>query len=122
MPSVDETGAVIETHAFSTTRAGCRALLRWMTRFGQLQRVGVEQTGSYGAGVVRHLALAGIPVLEVTGADAIGGRRSATHHERMGERNESRKPIKTVSAEPGRAHSGPNVRPLGASGGQVRNP
>lgn len=66
---VDETGAVIATHAFSTTRAGYRAVLRWMTGFGQLQRVGVEQTGSYGAGVVRHLALAGVPVLEVTGTD-----------------------------------------------------
>jgi len=66
---VDETGAVIATHAFSTTRAGYRALLRWMTGFGQLQRVGVEQTGSYGAGVVRHLALASVPVLEVTGTD-----------------------------------------------------
>jgi transposase len=62
---VDATGAVIGTHAFSTTRAGYRALLRWMTGFGQLQRVGVEQTGSYGAGV----ALAGVPVLEVTGTD-----------------------------------------------------
>jgi transposase len=66
---VDETGAVIGTHAFSTTRAGYRALVRWMSGFGQLQRVGVEQTGSYGAGVVRHLALAGVPVLEVTGTD-----------------------------------------------------
>jgi transposase len=66
---VDETGAVVGTHAFSTTRAGYRALIRWMTSAGQLQRVGVEQTGSYGAGVVRHLALAGVPVLEVTGTD-----------------------------------------------------
>jgi transposase len=66
---VDESGAVIGTHAFSTTRAGYRALVRWMTSAGQLQRVGVEQTGSYGAGVVRHLALTGIPVLEVTGTD-----------------------------------------------------
>ena len=66
---VDESGAVVGTHAFSTTRAGYRALVRWMSSLGQLQRVGVEQTGSYGAGVVRHLALAGVPVLEVTGTD-----------------------------------------------------
>lgn len=66
---VDVTGAVVATKAFSTTRAGYRALVRWMTSLGQLQRVGVEQTGSYGAGVVRQLALAGIPVLEVTEAD-----------------------------------------------------
>jgi len=66
---VDESGAVIATHAFSTTRAGYRALVRWMTGAGELKRAGVEQTGSYGAGVVRHLSLAGIPVLEVTGTD-----------------------------------------------------
>lgn len=66
---VDERGAVIGTHAFSTTRAGYRALVRWMAGAGQLQRVGAEQTGSYGAGVVRHLAPSGIPVLEVTGTD-----------------------------------------------------
>lgn len=71
---VDETGTVIGTHAFSTTRAGYRPLLRWMSGFGQLQRVGVEQTGSYGAGVVRHLALAGVPVLEVTGTDKVERR------------------------------------------------
>jgi transposase len=32
-------------------------------------RVGVEQSGSFGAGLTRHLALAGVPVLEVTGPD-----------------------------------------------------
>lgn len=30
---------------------------------------GVEKGGSYSAGIVRHLALAGISVLEVTGPD-----------------------------------------------------
>lgn len=66
---VDRGGSVLGTRAFPTTRAGYRAPLRWMQSFGQVERVGVEQTGSYGAGVVRHLALAGIPVLEVTGPD-----------------------------------------------------
>lgn len=37
-----------------------------MRGFGELEKVGVEQTASYGAGVVRHLAKAGILVLEVT--------------------------------------------------------
>ena len=36
---------------------------------GELLRVGVESTGSYGAGITRHLALSGVPVLEVTGSD-----------------------------------------------------
>jgi len=30
---------------------------------------GKQATGTYGAGITRHLALAGVPVLEVTGPD-----------------------------------------------------
>ena len=35
---------------------------------------GVESTGSDGAGITRHLALSGVPVLEVTGPDRAGRR------------------------------------------------
>ena len=66
---VDVTGAVLGERAFATTRQGYRSLLGWMRTFGRVEKVGVEQTGSYGAGIVRHLARAGIPVLEVTGPD-----------------------------------------------------
>ena len=62
-------GAVLGTESFSTTRAGYRAMLRWFQSHGELLRVGVESTGTYGAGITRHLALAGVPVLEVTGPD-----------------------------------------------------
>lgn len=62
-------GAVLGSEAFSTTRAGYRAMLRWFRSHGDVLRVGVEATGTYGAGITRHLALAGIPVLEVTGPD-----------------------------------------------------
>ena len=62
-------GEVLATKAFSATRAGYRAMLRWFADHGNLLRVGVEATGSYGAGITRHLALAGVPVLEVTGPD-----------------------------------------------------
>lgn len=44
-------------------------MLRWFRSHGEVLRVGVEATGTYGAGITRHLALAGIPVLEVTGPD-----------------------------------------------------
>jgi transposase len=67
-------GTVLGTRAFATTRAGYRALLAWMQSHGQLQRVGVESTGSYGAGLARHLARAGVPVLEVTGPDPAARR------------------------------------------------
>ena len=35
---------------------------------------GGQQTGSFGAGLSRHLALAGVPVLEVTGPEPAGRR------------------------------------------------
>ena len=48
-------GAVLGTESFSTTRAGYRARLRWFLSHGEWLRVGVESTGSYGAGITRHL-------------------------------------------------------------------
>jgi transposase len=66
---VDRQGEILGTRSFDTTRAGYRAMLRWMRGYGELVRVGIEQSGSFGAGLTRHLALAGIPVLEVTGPD-----------------------------------------------------
>jgi transposase len=72
---VDAADAVIATESFSTTRAGYRALLRWMRAHGDIARVGVECTGSYGAGLLRHLDAAGIEVLEVTAGDKADRRR-----------------------------------------------
>lgn len=45
--------------------AGCRELEAWLGSLGPLVRVGVEGTGSYGAGLARHLAGAGVEVAEV---------------------------------------------------------
>lgn len=66
---VDRRGTVLATELFSTTRAGYRALLRWMRSFGDVRQVGVEGTGSYGASVARHLLDAGIEVFEITRPD-----------------------------------------------------
>lgn len=66
---IDDHGALLATEMFSTTRAGYRALLRWMRGFGDLAGVGIEGTGSYGAGVTRHLTHAGVTVAEVTRPD-----------------------------------------------------
>lgn len=72
---LDAAGTVLGTESFSTTRAGYRALLRWMRSFGDVRRVGIEGTGSYGAGVTRHLAEAGVEVLEVDRPDRADRRR-----------------------------------------------
>jgi transposase len=50
-------------------------MLRWMRSFGDLRKVGVEGTGSYGAGITRHLTEAGIDVLEVDRPDRSDRRR-----------------------------------------------
>lgn len=71
---VDESGTTLGTEFFSTTRAGYRALLRWMRTFGDVSRVGVEGTGSYGAGVMRHLHAARVEVLEVSRPDRVERR------------------------------------------------
>ena len=44
---------------------GYSALLSWLAGFGAVGKVGVEGTGSYGAGLARFLTRAGIEVIEV---------------------------------------------------------
>lgn len=63
------TGEVLADAAFPATAAGYRALLDWLGSHGVIDRVGVELTGSYGAGLTRHLRSAGVAVLEVNTVD-----------------------------------------------------
>lgn len=44
-------------------------MLAWLRSFGELARIGVECTGTYGAGLLRYLQHAGVTVLEVTAPD-----------------------------------------------------
>jgi transposase len=62
---VDEQQRPVADREFPATRAGYQQLLDWMASFGLLARVGVESTGSYGAGLARHLLAAGIEVHEI---------------------------------------------------------
>jgi hypothetical protein len=66
---VDSAGMVLGSAEFPTTRAGYRQLAGWLGSAGTLARVGVEGTGSYGAGICRHLSAAGVGVLEVNRPD-----------------------------------------------------
>jgi transposase len=72
---VDQQDRVLATRCFATTRQGYRQMLAWMRSFGEVQRVGIESTGSYGAGLLRYLQQAGIEVLEVTTPDTHDRRR-----------------------------------------------
>jgi transposase len=62
---IDELGRVQGTISTPATRAGDRQLLRWARGHGVVLRAGVEGTGSYGAGLARHLAAGGVEVIEV---------------------------------------------------------
>jgi transposase len=68
--------AVVNSHdkilgceVFPTTLQGYRLMLAWMQSFGPLERIGVEATGTYGAGLLRYMQKSGVQVLEVTAPD-----------------------------------------------------
>jgi transposase len=62
---IDANGKRLGDMQFPTTRAGYAALLGFLVSFGTVTRVGIEGTGSYGAGLSRHLRTAGLEVIEV---------------------------------------------------------
>src|SRR5689334_14958933 len=72
---VDQGGRVLGTQAFPADAAGYRAAPAWMRAHGELARVGVEGTGSYGAGLARYLAGCGVAVAEVMRPDRQARRR-----------------------------------------------
>ncbi|WP_344605793.1 IS110 family transposase, partial [Sporichthya brevicatena] len=59
------TGQLLGDQEFPANRAGYHALQTWLGSFGEPVRVGIEGTGSFGAGVFRHLNAAGVEVIEV---------------------------------------------------------
>jgi hypothetical protein len=62
--ALDERGGLLGTASFATTPAGYRELVEWFASLGALVLIGVEGTGSYGAGLTRHLQDLGIAVVE----------------------------------------------------------
>lgn len=63
--ALDEIGGLLGVESFEASRAGNDKLLGWFQSFGPVARVGVEGTGSYGAGLARLLRTAGVEVVEV---------------------------------------------------------
>ena len=63
--AVDPNGGVLGVEKFDTTTHGYQNLVRWLAGFGTIGLIGVEGTGSYGAGICRHLTGKGIRVVEV---------------------------------------------------------
>jgi len=74
--ALDGVGALLGTEAFPTTPAGYQALLSWLESHGEVTKVGVEGTGSYGAGLSKFLTRAGISVVDVNRPNREERRRS----------------------------------------------
>ena len=74
--ALDPVGGLLAAAEFPATSAGHRRLLGWLAGFGPVTRVGVEGTGSYGAGLARYLRAAGVEVVEVDRPDRQARRRS----------------------------------------------
>jgi transposase len=63
--ALDQRGALLATKQFAATTSGYAALLDWLARFGEINMVAIESTGSYAAGLVRYLREHDVQVLEV---------------------------------------------------------
>ena len=64
--ALDNNGRLLGVSEFPATAVGHRQLQRWLEEFGQVACIGVEGTGSYGAGLTRYLRAEGLQVLEVS--------------------------------------------------------
>jgi len=63
--ALDERGRWLGELRFAATRAGYGRAVRWFAAWGHVEAVGVESSGSYGAGLARALTEGGIRVVEV---------------------------------------------------------
>jgi transposase len=63
--ALDQFGRRLGARSVPTTPAGFTELVAWASDFRMLEQVGIEGTGSYGAGLARWLRARGLPVVEV---------------------------------------------------------
>jgi transposase len=73
--ALDRIGGLLGVREFPATPACYAGLLAWLRGFGTVGLVGIEGTGSYGVGLARHIAVAGIRVVEVDRSDRQDRRR-----------------------------------------------
>ena len=101
--ALDPVGGLLGVQEFPVTPAGYARLLGWLGGFGTVALAGIEGTGSYGAGLARHVTAAGIRVVEA-------GRSDRQDRRRQGKSD----PLDAVSAaraaQSGRARGAPKGR------------
>jgi len=73
--ALDPIGGLLGVKEFPATSAGYARLLSWLGGFGTVCLVGIEGTGSYGAGLARYVSTAGVRVVEVDRSDRQDRRR-----------------------------------------------
>lgn len=61
---LDEQGRLLATTAFPATARGYQQLIDWVERHGAIDRIGVESTGSFAAGLTRALQTQAMRVVE----------------------------------------------------------
>lgn len=66
---IDSVGKFLGHLSIEANSTGYRQVLKWARAFGDLQRAGVEGTGTYGAGLARFLSGQGVLVLEINRPD-----------------------------------------------------
>ena len=98
--ALDGIGGLLGVKQFPTTSTGHGELLGWLSGFGPVTVVGVEGTGSYGAGLARFLRTAGVEVVEVD-------RPNRQVRRRQGKSD----PVDAVEAARAAQSGGPSGRP-----------
>jgi transposase len=63
--SLDTSGKILGDHPFPASSHGYRDALDWLAKFGLIDKIGVESTGSYAAGITRFLLESCVDVVEV---------------------------------------------------------
>ena len=63
--ALDPVGGLLGTEGFTADPAGYKAMLLWLEGFGEVAKVGMEGTGSYGASLARFLRHQGIEVVKM---------------------------------------------------------
>ena len=67
--AIDSAGRILGSAEFEASSYGYHGLLTWLRSHGAIRSVGVEGTGSYGAGLCRYLLAAGVEVIDVDRPD-----------------------------------------------------
>jgi transposase len=66
---VDQTGRLLGSASFPVSTRGYVALVNWAERLGPVAKIGIEGTGTYGAGLARFVRAYGLEVIEVDRPD-----------------------------------------------------